>query len=153
MMNFDPLLGGRSYDAPSYEREEQMRQQYVQQFQHYTKPLCPIWDEIDGIVDKMSDAEKEFLASDETYRESTKAVQVILEREILRMMRPTIEATQDGKAALEAHLALVKKAQKRAKEESTKQQALLNEYMLHYSDMSWNEFVEMKRGTNKQKKR
>ena len=147
---FDPLLGGRNYDLPQLEREEMLRQQFVQQM-NIGRPASPIWDEIDGIVDGLSDAEKEYLSSDEAYQESAAQVQAMLQREMMRHFKPIVEATKDGRAALDAHLSLVRKAQKGIKEEAAKKQALLNEYMLYHSDKSWNEFIESKQNKTKKK--
>ena len=159
MTQFDPLLAGRNYDIPQVDNHAEELQKRMmemqQQWRTQVRPQAPIWDEIDGIVDNMSDTEKEYLASDEAYQESAAAVQAILQREILRSMRPVVEATKDGKAALEAHLSLLKKVQKSAKDEAAKRESLMNEYIMNHSDKTWQEFLSMKQGkttTKTQKK-
>ena len=158
-MQFDPLLtGGTSYETPIIPTEEEIRKRYEamqQQFRQVTQPKsAPIWDEIDRIVDAMSDSERQVLAQNEEFSASSAAVQSVLQREILRSMRPVVEATKDGKAALEAHLALLKKMQKQAKDDAAQRESLMNEYIMNYSDMSWQDFIAMKQGktTKKTKK-
>lgn len=73
----------------------------------------------------------------------------ILQREQLRMMRPIVEGTKDGKEALETHLSLVKKLRKEAANESDKTMSLFKEYTEHYADKPYAEFLKMKRKTQK----
>lgn len=153
-MTYDPLLGGRSYDLPQLDEQEAMLKQKWAEFQtaYQPKAKSPVWDEIDHIVDSMSDAEKEYLAQDEEYQNSATAVQNILQREIMRAMKPVVESTKDGKAALESHLVLLKKVQKNAKEEAGQREALMNEYIMHHSDKTWAEFIAIKQGKTTKKK-
>ena len=61
-------------------------------------------------------------------------------------MRPVVEATKDGKQALENHLTLIKRLRNYARDEVNKKYSLFDEYMEKYSDMPFNEFMEMKKG-------
>lgn len=109
----------------------------------------PVWDEIDKIVSDMSDSDLEYLNASEEFQRSNQAVMAILQREQLRMMRPLVEGTKDGKEALEAHLALVRKLKKESVNESNKAMVLFKEYTEHYADMPYAEFLKMKRKTGK----
>jgi len=109
----------------------------------------PVWDEIDKIVSDLSDSDLDYLNSNEEYQKSNQVVMAILQREQLRMMRPIVEGTKDGKEALEAHLSLVKKLRKEAANESDKAMSLFKEYTEHYADMPYAEFLKMKRKTQK----
>lgn len=104
----------------------------------------PVWDEIDGIVRGMTEQEVQAMAGNEEYKESEAAIQAILQREYLRIMRPAVEGTKDGKDALEKHLTLIKRLQKSAKDEAGKRQALMDEYVNGYSDIPFKEFLKMK---------
>lgn len=156
----DPLLG----QTPTYQRgnvEDElariaaMQQQLDQKkleienaklnFNQPQQSKTPVWDEIDKIVGDMSDNEIEYLNSNEEYARSNQAVMSILQREQLRMMRPVVEGTKDGKEALENHLALVKRLKKEAANESDKAMNLFKEYTEKYSDMPYSEFLKMKR--------
>lgn len=104
----------------------------------------PVWDEIDGIERGMTDAEHAYLSANSEYQESAAAIQAILQREYLRIMRPVVENTKDGKDALEKHLTLVKRLRKSAKDEAGKRYALMDEYMSGYRQMTFDEFLKMK---------
>ena len=60
-------------------------------------------------------------------------------------MRPIVEGTKDGKEALESHLNLVKRLKKDAANENNKTMDLFKEYTENYPDMSYSEFLKMKR--------
>ena len=106
-------------------------------------------DEIDKIVGEMSDSEIEFVNSNTDFAKSNQTVMAILQREQLRMMRPLVENTKDGKEALENHLALVKRLKKEAANESDKAMNMFKEYTEKYSDMPYSEFLKMKRKKEK----
>jgi hypothetical protein len=158
-MNFlanDPLLGRsaaqnvtiQDLDAAQEELARKMEnlrsmQQASRMQQEQSK--TPIWDEIDGLIASMSEKELEFLSNAEEFQASNERVMGVLNREYLRIMRPIVEGTKDGKEALEAHLALVKKLKKDAADEVNRKYALLDEYMEKGGDMTLNEFINLKK--------
>jgi hypothetical protein len=158
-MNFlanDPLLGRsaaqnvtlQDLDAAQEELARKMEnlrsmQQASRMQQEQSK--TPIWDEIDGIIASMSEKELQFLSNAEEFQASNERVLGVLNREYLRIMRPIVEGTKDGKEALEAHLALVKKLKKDAADEVNRKYALLDEYMEKGGDMTLNEFIKLKK--------
>ena len=155
-MTFDPLLGGRNFDIPDLNQQQEMLKQKWAEFQQSMQQTTvvqksPVWDEIDSIVDGMSNAEKQCLAQNQEYQDSSNSIQQILQREIMRAMKPVVEATKDGKAALESHLILLRKVQKAAKDEASQRETLMNEYIMNHSDKTWAEFIEMKKGKSKNK--
>ena len=97
----------------------------------------------------MSDNEIEIVNSNADFAKSNQTVMAILQREQLRMMRPLVENTKDGKEALENHLALVKRLKKEAANESDKAMNMFKEYTEKYSDMPYSEFLKMKRKKEK----
>ena len=160
----DPLLG----QVPSYQRgsvEDELARIAAMQQQLDQKKMeienaklnmnqpaqskTPIWDEIDKIVGEMSDSEIEFVNSNADFANSNQLVMAILQREQLRMMRPLVENTKDGKEALENHLALVKRLKKEAANESDKAMNMFKEYTEKYSDMPYSEYLKMKRKKEK----
>jgi hypothetical protein len=158
-MNFlanDPLLGRsaaqsvtlQDLDAAQEELARKMEnlrsmQQASRMQQEQSK--TPIWDEIDGLIASMSEKELEFLSNAEEFQASNERVMGVLNREYLRIMRPIVEGTKDGKEALESHLALVKKLKKDAADEVNRKYALLDEYMEKGGDMTLNEFINLKK--------
>lgn len=156
----DPLLG----QVPSYQRgsvEDELARIAAMQQQLDQKKMeienaklnmaqpaqskTPIWDDIDKLISEMSDREVEYLNGSSEFAESNQKVLAILQREQLRMMRPIVESTKDGKEALESHLDLVKRLRKEAANESNKAMDLFKEYTENYPDMSYSEFLKMKR--------
>lgn len=152
----DPLLFTQPYSPqpdPMVQLEEEKRKLEDKMVmlrqtgpQQQVRPQAPVWDEIDAIVSGLSDQEMQFLNSNQEFLESSANVQNILQREYLRIMRPVVEATKDGKQALENHLTLIKRLRNYARDEVNKKYSLFDEYMEKYSDMSFAEFMEMKKG-------
>lgn len=156
MYQKDPLLFTQPYTSqpdPMAQLEEEKRklEEKMSQLrqtgpQQQMRPQAPVWDEIDTIVSGLSDQELQFLNSNQEFQESSANVQAILQREYLRIMRPVVESTKDGKQALENHLTLIKRLRNYARDEVNKKYSLFDEYMEKYSDMSFAEFMEMKKG-------
>lgn len=155
MITNDPLLIDRnSYDTrlPELEKEQQAYIQRIQELQKrgvVNETPTPVWDEIDNIISGLSDKEFEFLNNNQEFQESSAIVTSILNREYLKIMRPRVEGTRDGKDALEKHLTLVKRLKKSAADEVNKKYSMLDEYMEKYSDMSFNDYLAMKKGGKK----
>lgn len=160
--NADPLLGNvnsyaatqNDYDAKIAELQamQQRLEQQKQQSNYFQKVnSSPIWDEIEKITSELSDREFELINNSKEYQESQSAVMTILNREYMRLMRPIVESTTDGQNALKTHLELLKRLRKDATREVDKNIELFNEYTQHYSDMTYSEFLKMKKSNNKKK--
>lgn len=146
-MNYDPLLGTRQYPLPQLEQELEQRQMQLSEMKRTAQYApTPIWDEIDRLTTALSDKEFDYLQNNEEFQESSVAIQQILQREYMRIMRPIVEQTKDGKDALDKHLTLLKRIQKTAKDETAKRDALMNEYIMEYSHLTWQQFIDMKSG-------
>lgn len=129
----DPTLQGNNFSRSIDEQLaniRQLEQQLTQFKQSQPSNATPIWDEIDNIVAGLSDSEKEMLANDSEFNESNSAVLAVLQREYLRIMRPIVEASSDGKDALQSHLATVKRLAKKAKEQTAEELKEFREYKL-----------------------
>ena len=159
-MNFtnDPLLQTPHYSIPELEREQEVMQQKIAQLKQHgyqsKQPQAPTWDEIDRITSSLSDKEFNYLQGNAEFQESNATIQAILQREYLRIMRPIVEGTKDGKDALDKHLTLLKRLVKSVKDEADRKDALLNEYITQYSELTWQQFMEIKNGeTNKRNRK
>ncbi len=155
----DPLLTRNPYhtsamadlerkQAEINERLAAMRQmgQQVQMQPQMPAAGAPVWDEINKVTSELSDAEYAFLEQNDEFVGSSQALQGLLQREYLRMMRPLVEATPDGKDALDKHLTLIRRLLKTVKDETNKRNELMNEYLTKYSHLSWNDFIARKQG-------
>ena len=155
-MNFaqDPILGdvGQSPSAldqmAAYNNEYAKKVAEMQQRGGFTmQPLqskTPTWDEIDKIMDGLTDSQKSYLNENQEFVESYNEVANILQREYLRVMRPLVEQTKDGKDALDKHLTLIKRLKKSALQADEAERSLMNEYITKYSHLTWKEFMAMK---------
>ena len=164
----DPLLSGASgYNQLNIENElarmsqiQQMLEQKKVEMENARSQMSasgndqrktPIWEEIEKIVGEQSDRELEYLNESREFNESNSHVMAILQRESLRMLRPIVENTKDGREALENHLAIVKKLKKEAANESDRTLDLFKEYTEKYPDKTYSDFLKMKRGKKNEK--
>lgn len=157
----DPLLGppsnNISAEIEAYERRLQEALNQVQaQKQMALNPQAqkcasqsPLWDEMDKIVTDMSDIEIEALNNNPDYQKAQNVLMGILNREYMKIMRPIVEETKDGKEVLENLLSISKKVKKSASEEANKNIALFNEYTSKYADMPYAEFLKLKNSGKK----
>ena len=157
----DPLLGppsnNISAEIEAYERRLQEALNQVQaQKQMSLNPQTqkhasqsPLWDEMDKIVTDMSDIEIEALNNNPDYQKAQNVLMGILNREYMKIMRPIVEETKDGKEVLENLLSISKKVKKSASEEANKNIALFNEYTSKYADMPYAEFLKLKNSGKK----
>lgn len=149
-MNFnnDPLLHSGNYDLGAMEKEQDEMRQKIEQLRRggyrSQQPQAPVWDEIDRITTSLSDKEFRYLQNNPEFQESSATIQTLLQREYMRIMRPVVEGTKDGRDALERHLTLLKRLVKSVKDEADRKDALLNEYITKYSNMTWKDFMDMK---------
>lgn len=148
MYGNDPLLNHDSFNILQLEKEhDALKQKYDALRNNYRqeeRKLTPVWDEIDRITSSLSDKEFRYLQDNEEFKDSSMMIQNILQREYMKVMRPIVESTKDGKDALDKHLTLLKRLIKSVKDEADQREALMNEYITQYSNMTWQEFMNMK---------
>lgn len=154
-MNFatDPLLGSvqpqhyTTNDLLTANEEMAARLSELRQRKINLRPQStqsPVWDEVDKIMDSLTDGQKMYLQSNQEYVDSNASVVEILNREYLKVMRPIVESTKDGKDALERHLTLLKRLRKSAMQEEEQKNALMDDYMKNHSDMTWKDYMALK---------
>ena len=150
-MNFasDPILGGQqstpTIDSQMAEWAQKFAELQKQKNNFTMQPQqskTPIWDEIDKIMDGLTESQKGYLNQNKDFAESYQDVANILQREELKIIRPLVEQTKDGKEALERHLVLIKKLKKSALQEEDKNMALWKDYIANHSDKTWQEYLE-----------
>lgn len=161
---YDPLLGSnqnietrmqelKALKDMIEQKEQSLGQIKAQMVQPQpSQPKAPIWDEIDSIIQGLSDEEYEFVTQNDEFVESSENIKAILNSAYMEMMRPIIENSEKGKEALDAHLTLVKRLKKAAHSEVTKQMADFKEYMEKYSNMTYADYQKMKREPKQNKK-
>lgn len=156
----DPLLSPSSgyNDVDSQIKEMQrlqdelaQRQVMLQQSkQHMQQPQqprsqSPVWDEIDSIMNAMGDQEFQRVSANEEFQQSQQRIMGILQNMQIQMLRPHVEASKEGKEALDFHLTLVKRLRSAVSKEVDEEMSDFREYKERYSDMSYADYQKMKR--------
>lgn len=134
---------------------QQTRQQVLHQQQAQVQPVksrTPVWDEIDSIVQGMTDKEYEIVTTNEEWMESNNRILGLIQTAQMQMLRPVIEQSAEGKEALEHHLTLTKRVKKSASVEVDNELRDFKEYKEHFSDMPYTEYLKMKRESKSKKK-
>lgn len=163
----DPLLGGnnvseyiRSLEALQAGMEQKKQQliqmakeQQQQPQQGQAVSNTPVWDEIDRLMAELSDKEFDRVMNDAEFQESQQVVMNILQAVQMRMMRPMVEGTPEGKKALEEHLQLVKHLKRSVHKEVNAEMKDFEEYRAHYAHLSWEEYQAQKAEPKKGGKR
>ena len=165
----DPLLGSSRDFGTQLQTIEQMQQeleqkkmaitqarQQMQQQQAQQAPpqsRTPIWDEIDSICQAMSEKEFVIVSENDEFRESNDLIAALIQQAQLEMLRPIIEASPQGKDALERHLTLVKRLRKTAIKEVDDELSDFKVYREKYSHLTYEEYLNQKREQSKTKKK
>lgn len=143
----DPMVALEHNLKEAQERYDTLLQQRAPMMQRYQPPTStPIWDEISRIQDSLSSNQMRYLESIPEYADSFNALAIILNREYMKLMRPIVEATPDGKAALQKHLGIINRLVKQAKDEADQQAMLMQDYTQHYSHLTFEQYLKLKRG-------
>lgn len=158
----DPLLGrGIDYTSQFAELDnaqrsiEQRRQALLQLAKQaeaeQAKPASPtpIWDEIDSITAQMQPSEYQAMFENADFQKSLRALQEFVGAMQLKMIRPHVEQSPEGKNILEQHLTTVKFLRKSASDQVDKTLADFKDYTERYSHMSWDEYLKTKGGQKK----
>lgn len=152
----DPLLGGSNYSNIESQMAELQRMQQVleaqkqsmiatQQQMNQPTNQIPIWNEIEKLTSELSDKEFETISKSKEFIASQNKIAELITAEQMRMIRPLIEHSSEGKAALESHLTLLKQLKKSVAKEAEKNLEIFNEYLATNPDISYKEFLKTKR--------
>ena len=139
-----------AFQASMEQKKQQLMQmakaqeQQPQQVQQQPQSNTPVWDEIDKALADLSDKEFERVASDADFVESQQAIMNILQAVQLKMMRPMVEGTPEGKKALEEHLQLVKHLKRSVHKEVDEEMKEFEDYRRNYAHLSWEEYKAQK---------
>lgn len=143
----DPMVALEHNLKEAQERYDTLLQQRAPMMQRYQPPTStPVWDEISRIQDSLSSNQMRYLESIPEYADSFNSLAIILNREYMKLMRPIVEATPDGKAALQKHLGIINRLVKQAKDEADQQAMLMQDYTQHYSHLTFEQYLKLKRG-------
>ena len=158
-INNDPTLGVRDFSTPDFEsveRELTNRLQHIQQMKQQVQAprvsQTPVWDEIDSIIQGMTEKEFELVTTNEEWAESNAKITALIQQAQLQMLRPIIEQSKEGKDALDNHLTITKRIKKSASKVVDDELSDFQEYKAKYSHLPYEEYLKMKRETKSKKK-
>ena len=128
------ILGGTpmdsldSLDIQIQKMEEYRKRLQRMKSQQMTPPQNLIWDSIDSELRPLSDEQKERLFSNSEYASVYNQLQMIVQAELLNLVKAKIESTPEGKDLLEAQLKIVKTLKSQIIEDTNKEMQLFNKF-------------------------
>jgi hypothetical protein len=129
------ILGGNPLmdNLDSLDIQIQKMEEYRKQLQRLKNQQVPtqqglIWDSIDAELAPMSDEQKEKLFSDSEYATIYNRLQMIVQAELLNLVKARIESTQEGKDLLESQLKLTRKLKSQIIEDTNREMQLFNKF-------------------------
>lgn len=151
----DPLLGnsmvGNSLDEQitlleRYKQNLEAAKQMKQQMQP-TQPIQQklVWDEIDAEISPMTEEQKSMLFQNEEYMDIYNRLQTLVQEEILTLVKPRIESTQEGKDLLNNQLKVIKKLKGKIIQETNKEMEMFRkfrEFSKTNPDVTYEEFIK-----------
>lgn len=145
------ILGGDPLSSlPDFETQMQlleMQKARLQQLkqQSQTAPQKFLWDEIDAEVKPLSEEQKERLLSNPEYLSNYNAIQMLVQAELLNLVKGKIEANPDGKELLKTQLRLTKKLKTQIIEDTQREMQAFKrfkEYSKSHPEVTYEEFIK-----------
>lgn len=136
-INNDPLLG-------NYQQE---RSQLIEEYRRkidYPQGRTPIWDKIDAEVSALTDSQRQSLMEDEDYKAVQNELAVKIQEQILQIVKPRIEATEDGQKLLQRVYDAAVVAKKKVVAESNKEMEIFRQwqaYSVAHPEATYQQFV------------
>lgn len=146
----DPLLGS-SIVGNNIDEQLQLLEKYKQnletakQLKQNQVASKLLWDDIDNEIISLTEDQKEKLFQDEDYIECYNKIQLIVQSELLNLVKTKIESTPEGKELLQSQLKLVKKLKTRIIEETNRELEMFKkfkEYSKTNSDLTYDNFIK-----------
>lgn len=139
MFNYMDDIDAQIQKAEAY---RQRLNQYKLQNQTTSKL---IWDEIDSELSPMSDEQKVRLMQDEEYAELYEELQILVQSEILNLVKARIESTDRGKELLSKQLKVVKKLKGKIITDTNREMELFmkfKEFSKQNPNVTYEEFIK-----------
>lgn len=145
------ILGGDPLNSmPDFETQMQLielqkarLQQLKQQAQ--AAPQKFLWDDIDAEVKPLSDEQKERLMMDNEYLSNYNAIQMLVQAELINLIKGKIEANPEGKELLQNQLKLTKKLKSKIIEDTHREMQAFKrfkEYSKSHPEVTYDEFIK-----------
>lgn len=104
-----------------------------------------IWDEIDSIINPMTEDQKLKLFSNEEYADTYNKLQSVVQQELLNLVKGKIENTENGKFLLQRQLSIVKKLKDKIINDTNREIEIFNkfkEYSKNNPGLTYEEFLK-----------
>ena len=127
------ILGGDSMFNPMDDIDVQIQKmeaykQKLKQMQMSQKPQRLIWDDIDTEINPMSEEHKFRLLQDPEYAEIYNELQMMVQNEILNLVKGRIESTERGRELLSKQLRIVRRLKSKIISDTNKEMELFNKF-------------------------
>ncbi|MEE1303792.1 MAG: hypothetical protein U0K68_01375 [Agathobacter sp.] len=145
------ILGGDPLNSmPDFETQMQLielqkarLQQLKQQAQ--AAPQKFLWDDIDAEIKPLSDEQKERLMMDNEYLSNYNAIQMLVQTELINLIKGKLEANPDGKELLQNQLRLTKRLKSKIIEDTQREMQAFKrfkEYSKSHPEVTYDEFIK-----------
>lgn len=138
-INNDPLLG-------NYQQE---RSQLIEEYRRkidYPQGRTPIWDKIDAEVSALTDLQRQSLMEDEDYKAVQGELAVKIQEHLLQLVKPRIEASEDGHKLLQKVYDVAVVAKKKVVAESNKEMEIFKQwqaYSVAHPEATYQQFMSV----------
>ena len=137
--NNDPMLS-------AMKREQgQLIEEYRRRIE--TPQRSAMWDKIDSEMSSLTEKQKEIVLNDEDYKNVNNDLSVMVQAYLLNLIKPQIEANENGRKLLEKVYDVMVVAKKKAVSETEKRMKLFEEFQLYsatHPDATYAKFVKAK---------
>lgn len=118
----------------------------TQQRMAIPQPKKLIWDEIDAEVSPLTDDQKSMLFQNEEYVNIYNRLQVMVQSELLGLVKSKIENTEEGKELLNSQLKLVKKLKTGIVDSTNREMEMFKkfrEYSKQNPNITYDDFIKL----------
>lgn len=135
--NNDPMLG--TYKQEQTRLIEEIRRREVYQGGN------PIWDKIDSELSSLTDAQRDIVLHDEDYQKAQQELATLVQAQLINLVKPQIENSENGKKLLEKVYDATTLAKKKAVNETEKKLKIFEQFQLYsvkHPNTTYEEFVK-----------
>lgn len=141
----DPMSTLNDFEAQMQflELQKQKLQQLKQQTQ--TVPQKFLWDDIDAEIKPLNEEQRERLMGDKDYLANYNAIQILVQGELINLIKGKIESTPEGKELLQNQLKLTKKLKTTIIEDTQREMQAFKrfkEYSKSHPEVTYEEFIK-----------
>lgn len=104
-----------------------------------------LWDDINKEVGALTNAQKEILFKDQEYAENDYNIQLLVQQELINLVKLKVQNTEKGKELLEKQLKLIKDKKENIVEESNKEIELFKKFQVAVQvnpNLTYPEFIK-----------